>query len=203
MPSLFLRTHTCNGWIPMTKQTNRAVLIRRPFLNGWEPSASSAPADQSGWGKLEVNVVFTEAKATMGALKVAGVLAKDLRAKIRLLAPQAVPFGFPLESPPVAVDHTEKLLLDLASQGMQGPIETTVHLYLCRDRLDTLGQVLKPNSLVIVGGKSWWPNDASYLARMLRSIGHHVILVSRKTAANELKPYHQSRAELHEVIRHA
>jgi hypothetical protein len=187
----------------MTKQTNRVVLIRRPFLNGWEPSASGTPADQSVWGKLEVNVVFTQLKATMAALKVAGVLTKDLRAKIRVLAPQAVPFGFPLKRPPVSVDFTEKLLLDLTSRGVQGPIETTVHLYLCRDRLDTLGQVLKPNSLVIIGGSRWWPSDASYLTRMLRSIGHRVILVSRKTAANELKPYHQSCAELQEVIRHA
>jgi hypothetical protein len=125
----------------MKRQTNRVVLIRRRFLNGWEPSASGTPTDQSGWGK--------------------------------------------------------------ASQGVEGPIETTVHLYLCRDRLDTLGQVLKPHSLVIIGGRRWWPNDASYFARMLRSIGRHVILVSRKTAGNELQRCIQSRAELEEVIRHA
>jgi hypothetical protein len=187
----------------MTKQTNKVLLIRRPFLNGWEPAASGTPPDQTGWGKLEVNVVFTDPKATLAALKVAGVLAKDLRAKIRVLAPQAVPFGFPLERPPVSVDFTEKLLLDLASRGVQGPIETTVHLYLCRDKLETLGQVLKHHSLVIIGGRRWWPNDASYLAGMLRSIGHHVILVSRNTAENELQRRIQSRVELEEVIRHA
>jgi hypothetical protein len=148
-------------------------------------------------------VVFTQPKATLAALKVAGVLAKDLRANIRLLAPQAVPFAFSLERPPVSIGFTEKLLLDLASQGVQGPIEMTVHLYLCRNRLDTLGQVLKPNSLVIIGGKRWWPNDASYLARMLRSIGHHVIFVSRKTTANELQQCAHSRPKLEEVIRHA
>lgn len=145
------------------------TLIKHIFVNGWEASAGEETADTSGHRKLIVNVIFTDAKGTPAALRSARTLARGLGARIRVLAPHAVPFGYSLDNPPVAIAFIEKLLGDLVSEEEQGPIETTIHLYLCRDRLDTLGQVLEPNSLVVIGGKRWWPNDARWMARMLRS----------------------------------
>jgi len=53
--------------------------------------------------------------------------------------------------PPVSIPFTEQRLFDLACQGVQGPFETLVCLYFCRDKRQILSQVLKPKSLVVIG----------------------------------------------------
>jgi hypothetical protein len=58
----------------------------------------------------------------------------------------------------------------------ESPIKTTVHVYLCRDRVATLRAVLKPHSLVVIGGRrTWWPTSEKRLARQLRRSGHQVV----------------------------
>jgi hypothetical protein len=43
--------------------------------------------------------------------------------------------------------------------------------------METIRQVLKPDSVVIVGGrKRWWPTREQKLATALRRDGHRVIL---------------------------
>jgi hypothetical protein len=158
------------------------TLIKHTFVNGWELSSSGEPADRNGRCQLIVNVIFTDAKSTQAALRSAQMLARDLGARIRVLAPYVVPFGCSLDHPPIAIGFLERLLADLVSEEVPGPTETTVHLYLCRDRLDTLGQVLEPHSLVVIGGKRWWPDDARWVARMLRALGHRVIHVTNLPA---------------------
>jgi hypothetical protein len=110
-------------------------------------------------------------------------LAHDLDAQIRVLATYSVPFAFSLDHPPAEAVCTEKLLADWIAAEAAALRETSFHLYLCRDGLETLGQVLEPNSLVVIGSKRLWPNNASFIAWMLRSIGHHVIFV-RSTAVS-------------------
>ena len=45
-----------------------------------------------------------------------------------------------------------------------------------RDPAETLAAVLKPDSVVVLGGrKRWWPTTEERLARKLRRIGHEVI----------------------------
>lgn len=125
---------------------------------------------------LEVNVLFTTEKHARDALKAAGTLAQNLNAHLNLVAVKEVPLGFPLDRPPVAIPFTRQCLFDLASQGFQGPLETTVRLYYCRNRLQGLLQALKPKSLVVIGGsKPWWLTKQSRIARILRSQGHRVI----------------------------
>ncbi len=155
-------------------------VIRHEFLNGWE---SSEDARRGGNGRLEVNVLFTDPKWTRAALRTAGALARDLNATVRVLAMQAVPFALPLTQPPVPIPVMEKLLLRIAEQEDQGPIEINLHLYLCRDRLDTLAKVLERNSLVVIGGRRGWLSDASCMARKLRSRGHQVIVVGNRKVA--------------------
>ncbi len=152
------------------------------FMELWERSATQDGAPQAGASaKLEVNVIFTNTQGTLAALKMAGYLACNLGARINLVVAQVVPLPFPLTRPPVSVAFTEQRLLDVACQGAQGPLETAVNLYLCRDRGQALLRALKPRSLVVIGGRArWWPTAESRLATMIRSKGHQVIFAALK-----------------------
>jgi hypothetical protein len=146
-----------------------------------QQSAAAFIGEKPKAGELEVNVVFTDTQGTLAALKTAGELARELDAKIKLIHPLAVPYAYPLERPPVPVAFTEKSLLNLACQGEAEPLATVVNFYLCRNRLQTLLEVLQPRSLVVIGGKRrWWPTAESRLAKALRSQGHQVILAALK-----------------------
>jgi hypothetical protein len=127
--------------------------------------------------RLEIVVVYTSTEATIAALKNAGGLASRLSAHITLMVTQVVPYPLPLESPRVAIDFSKRRFREIASES---PVETTVRLYLCRDRLETLNAVLRPRSLVIVGGHinriRWWPTREKRLVQKLRRAGHEVIV---------------------------
>jgi hypothetical protein len=123
--------------------------------------------------RLNITVVFTSPDPTIAALKRAGDLAESLCARITLVVPQIVPFPLPLTSPPVLLDFQEKRFREIASES---PVDITVRLYLCRDGMEILKNLLTPHSLVIVGGrKRFWPTLAQRLARRLRKAGHEVI----------------------------
>jgi len=123
--------------------------------------------------QLNIAVVFTSVESTLAALKEAGTLAQSLGAQITLLVPQVVPYPLPLESPPVLVDFNEKRFHVIASQS---PVKTTVCIYLCRDQIETLRGVLRPGSIVVIGGrKRWWPTREARLAHKLRKCGHEVL----------------------------
>ena len=123
--------------------------------------------------RLNVHVVFTSVPATLAALRKAATLTNRLGAHITLLVPQVVPYPLLLESPPVLLDWSERRFRVIAEQNS---VETSVHLYLCRDRLVTLLKTLRPHSLVVMGGPGrWWLNPEKRLARKLRKAGHEVI----------------------------
>ena len=103
-------------------------------------------------------------------------MARDLNTRVRLVAPQAIPYAYPLNQSPIAIGFTERLLADLVSKMENGPTETAIEIFLCRDRLRTMLEVLQPNSLIVIGGrKRIWPTKESALAKKLRSFGHEVI----------------------------
>ena len=123
--------------------------------------------------KLNIAVVFTSIQSTLAALKQAGNLANSLGARIKLVVPQVVAYSLPLESPPVLVEFNENRFRVIASES---PVETSVQVYLCRDRFETLKLVLQRGSVVIVGGrKRWWPTKDERLARQLRRAGYEVL----------------------------
>jgi hypothetical protein len=163
-------------WMDVMKvQTNSA--IAKPT----RPSASRGTAEGLRPGRLEVNVIFTNPQATAAALKIAGSLARDLGACIRVRAAIAVPYVLPLDNPPVSVRFSERLLSDLLCGLELDAFEPSVHVYLCRDRLQTLSSVLVHNSLVVIGGrKHWWPTAESGMAKALRSRGHRVVFIGLK-----------------------
>ena len=121
---------------------------------------------------LNIAVIFTSVESTLAALKEAGSLANSLGARIKLVVPQVVPYPLPLETPPVLVEFNDQRFRVIASES---PVETSVQVFLCRDRIATLTSVLKPGSIVVVGGKKrWWPTRDELLARQLRRAGYEV-----------------------------
>jgi len=128
----------------------------------------------SAEARLNIDVVFTSMEATAAALQQAAEMASRLAARITLVAPQVVPHPLPLERPPVLLEWNERRLRAIAEES---PVETRVQIYLCRDPVRTLCAVLKPHSVVVVGGrKRWWcPAWEGKLSRVLRRAGHAVI----------------------------
>ena len=136
------------------------------------------PAGVEADQQLNIAVVFTSVEATLAALKEAGSLANSLGARITLVVPQVVPFPLPLETPPVLVEFNENRFRVMASQS---PVATSVQIYLCRNRFETLAAALKPGSIVVVGGrKRWWPTPDETLARQLRRAGYEVVFKETK-----------------------
>jgi hypothetical protein len=85
---------------------------------------------------------------------------------------------YPFETPPVLLEFNEDRFRVIASESW---VETSVQIYLCRDRLEMLLRMLSPNSLVVIGGrKKWWPTTETLTARRLRQAGHKVILIERE-----------------------
>ncbi len=145
---------------------------------GFERCLASAPSHgglHAGEAepKLNIDVIFTSVPETLAALKRAGELAARLNARITLVVPQVVPYPAPLESPPVLLEFNENRFRLIASES---PVETSVCIYLCRDRWSALQTILQPMSLVVLGGRNtWWPTEERRLARKLRRDGYEVI----------------------------
>jgi hypothetical protein len=130
---------------------------------------------------LEINVIFTNEQATAAALSAAGALALDLGVCLRVRAAIAVPYALPLDRPLVPVRFTEHFLSDLVGKMEHSAPESTIHLYLCRNRLQTLARVLPANSVVVIGGREhWFPTAESRMAKALRSQGHRVVFIDAK-----------------------
>jgi pimeloyl-ACP methyl ester carboxylesterase len=72
-------------------------------------------------------------------------MARGLGARITLMVAQVVPYPLPLTAPDVPAKFTERIAESIAVD------DTTVEIYLCRDRNEALRRALPPGSLVIVG----------------------------------------------------
>jgi hypothetical protein len=158
------------------------LTVKEQVIRMTRPPANAIPATRTPQrqaaaepdSKLNVSVVFTSVEGTMAALRTAGALANKLGGHITLLVPEVVPYHLPLNKPAVLQDWNERRFRVLAAES---PVQTAVRFYLCRDRDETLASVLKPHSVVVLGGKKhWWPTSESRLAKRLRSLGHEVIL---------------------------
>lgn len=126
--------------------------------------------------KMRVVVIATTPKSTVAALRTATCLATDLGAQITLLATESVPRQFPLQKPPVPVAFLERKLCGLIYEaGIMGK-EVLIQLYLCRHQCEGLRTILRPHSLVIIGGHNgWWSRRERNLKEFLTSLGHRVI----------------------------
>lgn len=124
--------------------------------------------------RLPLVVVLISGEEAVLALRKAEILASRLHARVELIVTQIVPYPLPLDRPPVHPNFFLRRLCALARETLE---ETSVRLYLCRDRLATLKEVLWPHSLIAIGGRErWWAVEARILARELRRAGHDVIV---------------------------
>lgn len=133
--------------------------------------------------KLDLQVIFTDLPKTAAALATARAMACGLRARITLIVAQVVPYPLPLTAPDVPIEFTERVLESLRNQG--DVEDTTIEIYLCRDRNETIRRALPPDSLVIVGARkrrwwpSGWPSSDRSLAKILRHDGRRVLVVTQ------------------------
>jgi hypothetical protein len=138
------------------------------------PWASEVPATGNANIRQEITVIFTSIEATLSALREAGHLAGRLNARLALIVPQIVPYPLPLTSPPVSHEFNKKRFRVMAGDSR---VETKVRICMCRDRDVALEAVLKPHSLVVIGGHGhWWHDPEKRLAHRLRRAGHKVVL---------------------------
>ena len=102
-------------------------------------------------------------------------LADNLGARIRIIVPQVVPFPLPLSDPPIKPEFTGNRIRAMLSQY---PVD--VEVCLCREKLTAPISVLKPHSLILIGGRTrFWPTEEYRLARGLRQRGHEVVFVEQ------------------------
>lgn len=124
--------------------------------------------------ELEINVVYTRLPGAAKTLDTASGLARGLGARVTVHVPQVIPYPLELKAPPISVSFAEKQILALI--GDQS-VETHIQMYLCRDLTETIRRVLKPDSVVVMGGRHRWrPTPEKKLAAILRRDGHRVIL---------------------------
>lgn len=156
---------------------NHVPQIPRPGLN----CSTTKQFGVSEFGsdlRLRVTVVFSTTEGTLAALRKAGILAKNLGARILLVVPEVVPLYFLVDNPPIPVQFLERRQLTLVSASGIEADEVAIQIYLCRSRKECLRKVLNSPSLVVIGGKRrWWFARERKLEHYLRSLGHHVVFV--------------------------
>ncbi len=156
-------------------------LMLKPGLADFQAERFQSPGLGDGDG-FEVTVVSTTRPGTQAALRMAGALAKDLGARIRLVVAHEVPFHFPLDKPPVSLGFLERYQIRLVSESGVRAEEVHVEMFLCSDRTECLRRVLRPRSLVVVGGRRRrWLNNERRLEKWLGRLGHHVIFAEVKS----------------------
>lgn len=145
-----------------------------------EPIESGAPRNGALLNSpgLDLQVIFSSVEETRATLKAAATMAQGLDARITIVAAWVVPYPLPLDSPPVPAAFIERQLWSIAAELK---LETTVEVYLCRDRQEAIRRVLRPQSVVVMGArKRWWPTCERRMARLLRRDGHRVLFIDSK-----------------------
>ena len=92
-------------------------------------------------------------------------LGEKLDARLRLLMLHEVPYALPLTRPAVNVRFLEDQLFALVART---PVDVAAHIYLCRDTRRTVRLMLKPRSMVILGGRKGWWSVEQKLASVLK-----------------------------------
>jgi nucleotide-binding universal stress UspA family protein len=158
----------------MPQRESSLGTTRKPeFAHASGGTANGAGRDAP---QLRVNVLATTETRTIAALRTAADLAASLGAQITLIAIEVVPWQLPLQRPPVPVAFLERKLYRLVCEaGIVGE-EVRIQLCLCRDQRDTLRKVVRPHSLVVIGGQNrWWLRRERNLGKFLSGLGHQVI----------------------------
>jgi hypothetical protein len=126
-----------------------------------------------------IHVVSTTIPGTREALATAAALADGLDSHIRVIAAVTMPAAWSLDqlSEPHALAKQIRTLPEAESSRVR------VLPCVCRHLTD-ITQLLPPNGLVIMGGRThrWWPTREQRLAHDLQGLGYRVMFVLARAA---------------------
>ena len=123
-----------------------------------------------------VHVVATTLSGTRAAMRAATALAKEVESRVHVIAARQV-------SSDSSSDQQSAAARAFAQEIMQWPetrsSRADVLPCLCK-RLSDVAQLLTPQSVVVIGGRSrwWWASREQRLADTLTAEGHRVLFVS-------------------------
>ena len=124
--------------------------------------------------ELDLVVPFTTPELTRVALDAANRLGAGLRATLRLVKVQVVPYPLELTQPPVFIDFLKSQLARFQSE-----LPVSREIFLTREFEEGLVGTLGRDSIVILAsGKRLWRTRSERLAASLRRAGYKVVLVS-------------------------
>ena len=128
---------------------------------------------------LSINVVYTSPDTTIAAMRAAECFAGDLGGSIHIRAMIAAPRQLALDLAFTSVQFLKRLLTDLVERMGAMGCEYVLHVYVCRSRIETILRVLRPSSLLVIGGRRrFWPTAERRLAKAAISAGHSVAFVN-------------------------
>jgi hypothetical protein len=137
---------------------------------------------------LSLNVLYTNPEATAVALQTAESLARDLQATIHVRAMVSVPHRLSIDNPPVSTPFLVRLLREIVERFGSAARQYVLHIYVCRSRIDTLLRVLRPSSLIVIGGRRrLWPTAETRLSKEVAAAGHSVAFVDLKACRIEAR----------------
>jgi len=132
-----------------------------------------APAANSH--DLQIVIPHRTPELTRAALKYAASLANDLDVRLRLIDVHVVPWGVPLDEPPVNPKYLTRRIRGLAQEST---LPVSAEVVYAREWELGFRRSLGPGSLVLMPIKrSWWRTSDKRLAARLRKLGHQVIWV--------------------------
>jgi hypothetical protein len=134
-----------------------------------DPAPVANPAD------LSIVIPHRSPQLTKAALKYAAGLATDLNVRLRLVDVHVVPWGVPLDEPPVDPKYLARRIRTLAQESA---LPISAEVVFARDWEQGLRRSLSPGAVVLMAiNRSWWRTSEKRLASRLRKLGHQVIWV--------------------------
>jgi len=137
---------------------------------------------------FEVVVLHTRTGETLQALRTAAALATGLKARIRLLVLEVVPYPLSLDAPDIAPEFTRRHFKTIAADAR---IDTRIDIRLGRDEAEMLESALTPRSVIVMGVRSrWWPTRERQIAKRLKRQGHQVVFAGFRKKARARNANH-------------
>jgi hypothetical protein len=137
-------------------------------------ASETAPERTVEVAELDLVTPFTTPELTRAAIAVAERLGRDLRAAIRLVKLQVVPYAVESSTVPLS-------FLKAQMGAFRSTLPLHPHIIFTRDSEADLLRALHTDSIVILASKSRpWPTPIERMALKLRRAGHRVVLVHTK-----------------------
>lgn len=125
--------------------------------------------------ELQIVIPFRDPKLTKAALKYATELIDGQDARVRLIDVHVVPYGVPLEQPPIDSKYLERRLKTLTRKS---ELSVSAEVVFARDWEQGFRRALTPGSTILLPiRRAEWRSSEKRLAARLRKLGHTVVWV--------------------------